>query len=271
MDTIINQQRDADSTYTFTDPANGQVSYVTITAPALPAQGSFTKESDSFTEFRLPYGKKSFKAIKKAGLISMTPHRVISERVENFIGGVPFKAVTIGLPRSLGSVCYAWYGQQNKITSWTEQGDFRYWSNRLPPIEHRMLNTFPDLTSAVRSTQSSAVAAFKSGYDLLTELAEGRETLAFLASTSRTANDLLARFFSEVEPEALKRATKGGYTPKKLARHADKAMRLVGSKWMAYRYAIMPLFYSFQDVKKLVEKRGLLFQTYRQREQFTLT
>jgi len=266
---IVDKITDGTKSWTFTGPSGPVVA--SATAPSFPSSVNFELEPDSSTFFRMPVVKRSFSTIKAEGIISMTPHLVISEEVKNFIGKIPCKDVLIVAPRlAVGSICYGYVGQVNMVTSWSQQGDFRYWASRTN-IPRVTLNPLPDLTSAIRSTQSAAVAAFKSGYDLLTELAEGRETLAFFASTSKSASDLLSRFFSEVDEKALGRAIKGGYTPKKLLRHADKAMRNLGSKWMAYRYAIMPLFYSFQDIKKLIEERGLLFKTYRQREKLDLS
>lgn len=244
MDTIINVVKPAD--YTLTSPAPpGETPIVfNMVHPSAPPNSTFEKEPNSYDYFRSPVEKRSFKKIKKDGTIAMTPHVVLSTITENSVVGLKGEAVTIRSPHTYyypGPSCWYNPGQINLVTTWTKQGDFRFWSN-VGTIDHIYLNELPDITSAVRSTQSSAVAAFKSGYDLLTELAEGRETLAFFASTSRSASEVMKKLLSEVDPNDFQRALKGRYTPKKLLKSADRGLRNLGSKWMAYRYAIMPLF-----------------------------
>lgn len=57
-----------------------------------------------------------------------------------------------------------------------------------------------------------------------------------------------------------------GTTARDLINSADRKARAAGSAWLAYRYAIMPLIYSFQDVSDLVKRKDIEYQTYRSRD-----
>lgn len=269
---IINVNRPANWKGTVVFP-NGEVFNIDLPYPSAPSSTNYEMSENSSTFFRTPSVKRPFNKLKKEGKILMAPHRVISEEVQNFIGATPEWQVDIRRPhytwQASGQpiLCYKDFGQQNLLTTWTQQGDFRYWSE-VKGLEIDTLDALPDVLSAVKSTQSSAVASFKGGYDLLTELAESREAIKFFGDSAKGFVKILDRLFED--EESLRRAVKGRYNAQRLLRSADRGLRALGSKWMAYRYAVMPLFYSFRDVKELIANDGLLFKTYRAKEEFKL-
>lgn len=269
---IINIVKPADYIISGTFP-NGQAYSTTMAYPPAPTPSTYEEETNSSAFFRMPVVSRPFNKLKKEGKILMAPHKVINEEIQNFLVSFPQWFVTIRRPhwfyQPAGQPVYCYYdpGQTNLLTTWTEQGDFRYWSN-VRGYKPQELDSLPDILSAVRSTQSSAVASFKGGYDLLTELAESREAIKFFGDSAKGFIGIMDRLFED-EP-SLRKAVKGRYNAQRLLRSADRGLRALGSKWMAYRYAIMPLFYSFRDVKELIANEGLLFKTYRAKEEFKL-
>lgn len=108
----------------------------------------------------------------------------------------------------------------------------------------------------------------------LTELAELRETLSFLASpvrgmvaaSRRLSNYLkkfsryekgylsrLSRWKTAKESKAGKREPKPSWSPPSFD-WAGRRVDDVASAWLAFRYAIMPLVYTFQDIQKHLDR-----------------
>lgn len=110
---------------------------------------------------------------------------------------------------------------------------------------------------------------------VLTELAELKETLSFLFSPVRAMVKLTRRFrrhldvVSRMELAYQHRLSKWQSLPDRVRarREQPKPPKLptfkvgkwegkdVPSAWLAYRYGIMPLIYTFQDVEALIKKR----------------
>lgn len=111
----------------------------------------------------------------------------------------------------------------------------------------------------------------KADLELLTELAELKETLAFLWSPVKGMVNLTRRFrnhLSRIErmdnsyAKALERWSRRnpkhrGPEPKRPVYPPFQVGKMTGrdiaSAWLAYRYGLMPLIYSFQDGQKLFE------------------
>lgn len=124
------------------------------------------------------------------------------------------------------------------------------------------------VTSAYASVGSPDVAT-------LTELIELRETLSFLASPVKGMVNLTRRFQRHLKRvEGLnaryaQRLAKWNALPPRvqLKRAKPEPPELptfkvgklkgtdISSSWLAYRYGLMPLIYTFQDVEKLLKKR----------------
>jgi len=156
---------------------------------------------------------------------------------------------------------YTWTGQ------WRARGSF-------DPTQHsKVLEKIEQLESLAITEAFANVG--KPDVAVLTELAELRETLSFLASPVKQMVKLTKRFSqyldtvkSIYERDAIRRAKW-----EKLPVHI-KAKRTpppppklptfnvgrwkgtdVSSAWLAFRYGLMPLIYTFQDVEKLLKKR----------------
>ncbi|DAD52457.1 TPA_asm: maturation protein [ssRNA phage SRR5466727_5] len=119
-------------------------------------------------------------------------------------------------------------------------------------------------------------AVGKPTFATLTELVELRETLSFLASPVKAMLALTKRADSYVkrynrwQASSKKRlesweklpAYKRSKIPKPTNGKAPSMqwgkfrVTDVSSMWLAYRYAVMPLIYSFQDIQKLIEEHA---------------
>lgn len=135
----------------------------------------------------------------------------------------------------------------------------------------------PEVLSEVdRLTTLAVTSAYaevgSADLDSLTELAELRETLGFLWSPVKKMRDITTRLTSYLKRyerwEAAYKARLSKWMalhPKKRGSKPDKTgsptLQLgrfeasdVSSAWLAYRYAIMPLVYSFQDIQKHLDR-----------------
>lgn len=119
------------------------------------------------------------------------------------------------------------------------------------------------LADIVNSTQTSVYAEALSGYDILTELAESRETINYVRSKV-TEFSAIASKIAHTDEQAWKRGRRK--SAEQLLKSADRALRKLGGRWMEYRYAIMPLFYSLRDIGELLDDNGAKYQTNRKTE-----
>lgn len=101
--------------------------------------------------------------------------------------------------------------------------------------------------------EDAAVKAFSS-MDLLTEIAEAREIPEAVRAGSRTITGVYGALIKKHGMRLVRNHSR--VTPRKLMRSGMKSLQALGSDWMAYRYSVMPLVYSYRDVLKTV-KRGV--------------
>lgn len=110
-----------------------------------------------------------------------------------------------------------------------------------------------DLSKAVASVQADVTNRALTSYDILTDLAEAREIPSLVRSVSSDLYSILRSLNSRFKTSDMR--TAAFISPKQLLKHPMRALRKLGSEWMAYRYGIMPLVYSYRDMLKTV-KRG---------------
>lgn len=141
---------------------------------------------------------------------------------------------------------------------------------------------YPSLAAKVESCEALAItsAYAKVGapdVSTLTELAELRETISFLwspvkamkAATERLSSYLKrfsryeADYNRRMEAWYLRQAKRPGRSPGPKPLWSPPKMKWgkwsvddVASAWLAYRYAIMPLIYLFQDIQKHLGRNG---------------
>lgn len=108
------------------------------------------------------------------------------------------------------------------------------------------------VADAIETVKNDVALEALTCYDALTELAEMREIPSTIRSASKTIYSVLTKMAKTHGVEAMRLSSK--MTPRKLLRHASKALRRLGSDWMTYRYGIMPVIYSYRDLVKLTER-----------------
>lgn len=107
-----------------------------------------------------------------------------------------------------------------------------------PRVVTAVAAQLPDLLQVDQSLVTSAVSEANSGiYDLLTEIGEFKSTLSFVFG----ALGEILRLSAQLKKDVFRAKSRPGAT---LASIADELSGL----WMAYRYAVMPLAYSVDDI-----------------------
>lgn len=213
--------------------------------------------------------KRNWQAIKRSGEISMTPYSRSSTVDEYFVVSREFRNVDwrrkTGTCRAVEQpVCTFDGGPEIVKATWTQNDDFHSLSDVF--LHSRVYSQWADLQSqiadAISTTQQAAFAEALSTYDILTEIMESKETLRYLSSKVGEVAESLRKFAHADEPTH-KRAR--AMTAKQLFGHADKAFRRYGSRWMEYRYAIMPLLYSVKDIRDVMANRDAVYKSGRSR------
>lgn len=206
-----------------------------------------------------PKDRESFKKVRLSGRIKMTEATRESSVISNYLGTVPRYAALVSGPHCND---WGWWERVELVQPYFEQGDISYWSERAV-YDTGMGNArdsvvTSDTNAAIASLQSSVVADNVNTYDLLTELAEGKETLAMLLSAVKAVRRPLQSF--QAARNAIMR--NGKLSPKQVKQQLE-------SKWMEYRYAIMPCIYSVRDIVELLEKQGDVYKTSRAKKTLT--
>lgn len=214
--------------------------------------------------------KRNFAQIKKSGIISMTPLSkrrvtdeffIVSRRYERAAWRRKTGACRITTPY----VCLYDGGAEKYVSSWTQNDHIGSLSTTIPffGASSEYSDFQGDIRDAISSTQQAAFADAMSTYDLLSELGEAKETLSFLSGKFKSAAESL-REFAHTDESTHRRAR--SMTPKQLLGSADKLLRKYGSRWMEYRYAIMPIIYSIKDINELLGQRDNVYKTSRDKE-----
>lgn len=212
----------------------------------LPAPTGVVRERTEPTEStgRSFSSDGSWREIVRSGAIKMTPGRAWHSRVSFPFGTFHHKRHyyrEFGSARSCCEIPVIFEPDHYTVdvtTEWTEQGDFSHWSRQYQGLP-RYSSVDDAFDSKVERAKASAWADLVRQYDLGEELAELHQTLQFGESILRNAATPL---------QTLKRILKS--KPRDFMRY-----------WMEYRYALMPLMYSAQDVYKIVKTRDNLYKT----------
>lgn len=274
-ESVTNQVEGSWPETTYLVPAAGTCAsgYLTSQAgtagvPPTSTTMTYTPNRETITKWDPTKGSnRKWSAIKKSGQISFTPYSKRSVKDEWFV--VPREMASFNWRRRTGG-CYASVpyicsyddGPERFESSWTENvhidtlpAGFSYDQPTVGKDEYE-----EEISSAISSTQQSAFAKAMSTYDILTELGEAKETFGFLHGKLREAAKSLSDFANTTGHDH-RRTRK--LSPKLLLRAADKKLRRIGSRWMEYRYAIMPIIYTIDDIKKLLAQRSFVYKTGR--------
>lgn len=232
-------------------------------SPSLKPSATLTYTPRAETSWRSPFSRESFADVVRSLKIKMTDYKRGSETVENYLVSVPSGNAR---PRhetvAQGNKCCYNNGIVPIVDTWTEQGDFSLWS-----AQYAVHETPPhdSLIPAIAATRDSVVSSFLGGFDLLTEMAQSRETLAYLKSANNDLRDVLSKVLAGASKDRRRRAIR--LNPRQLLRSSDRSLRRIGQRWMEYRYALMPLFYTYEDIRTLASEDGSLWVTYRSKRE----
>lgn len=221
---------------------------------------------DEFRKWKWPEtDKSSFSKIKKSGAIKFSSYSVGEERVQNIIGKVTAESYANAYPWAATSYDGKLYASDSKIVKLVNpyfiQGDLLSFGSMFPtaPYYHYDYD-HTDENSEIESVKGAVVSSMNSEYDFLTEMAELKETLGYLLSILNKVRHPL-KSFKDAKTALDKKDWKG-----KSVDYHDA----VTSLWMQYRYAIMPLVYSAQDIKSVIEHRSDLYRTEREKSTLDL-
>jgi len=201
--------------------------------------------------------------------IKVTPYRAGSIQDSNYLVSVPRIGYWQGnrlcakYHVSTSGVCgqCTWYGHQDlacasraaqfDYSRWDEVGDYYRWLSLLPLVEVSSIDS-GDIDNAVAETRSQAVADSFSNYDALTDALQMPQTAREFMSASRAVGTIFGRFASGFSKGDFRIASR--IPINKLLKSPNKEFRRIGGAWMKYRYAVMPLIYSYRDIKKVIHK-----------------
>jgi len=109
-----------------------------------------------------------------------------------------------------------------------------------------------EISQALGSVQNEVTIEALNSYDLLTEIGEFKDTPRMLNSMSRDVLSILRGMRNRHGRDLMRRCA--FTSPRQLLRSLNKAVRKLGEEWMAYRYGIMPIIYSCQDLMKTLDR-----------------
>jgi hypothetical protein len=124
--------------------------------------------------------------------------------------------------------------------------------SNLTPIYNANAFNGNDLNAAINSAMEAASLEALSSYDILTDVAESREIPRLVTSTSKDLIKIIKTLKRRYSYSDLKAAA--NITPLALLKASTRSLRKLGSEWMAYRYGLMPLVYSYRDIVKTVNR-----------------
>lgn len=233
-----------------------------------PVQASFIPVEERAYLYDPSKGRK-FSAAKKSGSILMSEYTRGVDKTTRYVSSIKRKFThasytSTGKCGSTG-LC-AVYGPNPVSASWTENYHIGMLSN-LPKRGNNLDYYRAQVPSLVSSTQQQAFSNAMNAYDLLTELGEMGETLSYLMGKVDGFAGLMDKFRSK-DPESYREGRRSN--AKTLLKSTDAGLRKLGGRWMEYRYALMPLFYSFKDISGLIKEHAVKFHTERAKAIITL-
>lgn len=251
--------------YTKSDGEEISIHFQGYAAPSIDVGSPVELPEPSFDHWKeSPTENGDWGQVKRSGVIKMTPYSTGTRTSTSFVVSVPDCQLNPGqAARSWkviedGNSVQA-YGPA-PVQAYTEfNRNICYPANTSLYTLHRAPGTITDgaIAGLITDLKNRAVAESNQTWDVLTEIAELREVFQLADNILGDGTRALQKFFSGVPKKAR------GKTAKQLLNSSDAALRKVGSRWMQLRYAIMPLLYSFEDVKAMLDNIGSVYHTVR--------
>jgi hypothetical protein len=133
------------------------------------------------------------------------------------------------------------------VSYYTQQHDFSSYQNYV-------VSSFNDeeIADAFDIVKEEAARDALSSYDFLTELAEAKEIPGLLISYYSDLTKIARMLRGNFDYKILRYGAQ--VTPKQLMKSSVRVLRKLGDEWMQYRYGVMPLVYSINDIMKLMNR-----------------
>jgi len=109
-----------------------------------------------------------------------------------------------------------------------------------------------DVVKAIASVQSELEAEALTQYDALTDIAQLGDLPALVRDVSGGLYSIIRSLMGRYNINDMRFAA--SLPIWQLLKHPKKALRQLGGAWMKYRYAIMPLLYSYHDAVKAMAR-----------------
>lgn len=188
----------------------------------------------------------SWSSVKKSGSIKMTPMSVGETSEQNYIGSAS-RSSYVGVLCPAGKPYGKVNGKCTKCVSrhidyysdvahvdYIEQGDLVYWKERFPNLPHITLGHDYNWRN-VEAQKAAAYQELFQAYNLGEELVEMRSTVKQIGDLIKSAVKVIRDY-------------------KRLSTLKDPKAQ--ADAWLTYRYGIMPIVYSIQDLTKLMSSQG---------------
>lgn len=145
---------------------------------------------------------------------------------------------------------------QSCVTSYEQGGDLQYWLGQgLQVYDLAEVNT-TDISNARQDTQLSVAADSYKSYDALTDILQLKQTVDEFHGILGGVSKLYKRFINKFPLADIQTCSR--WLPTHIVRSTSRALRAVGNAWLAYQYAYRPLLYSYNDIKKSIDRRELV-------------
>lgn len=210
---------------------------------------------------RLPDG--NWGSVLRTNQIRMTPYSVHTTKTSNFL------VKRRMLYAVYGRLCKAHYSHRvsgscscssiclrreaQKDHSWADiQGDYEYWNGEGVPTKTFSTISNADLVGAIAETRLDAINKSLRDYDALTDILQLKQNAREIKESMNAVSKLFSKLGDQIN--SVNRIAGRSWTAKTLLKASNKMLRKFGSAWLAYRYMIMPLLYSFHDVQKALSR-----------------
>jgi hypothetical protein len=214
------------------------------------------KEGTTDLSWKIPMSDRtSFEAVKKSGSIRMTNYQVGRKKLTHKIVQLPRRAELYTQAGMYSLYNGAFYERLqhtwDKTLDYSLQGDYDHLRMTFPSAP-LIFHPDPsgDLSDKINVVMGRVVNDLNSSYDLLTEIMEFRQSVDLVHTL----------LLSAINPiRAIRKLIKSG------------KIRVIGDWWLQYRYGIMPIVYSIQDIVKTVDERSAIYRTARAFDGFNAT
>lgn len=201
----------------------------------------------------------SWRQARKNGIIVMRNMSCGKARTEFFSARIPhhdfyyLEQIMYSAKCSTNQLALSELGVLDMHIKWDEIGDIKYWKDtKLTPFYPISI----EYSDVIEKQKTAVLAKLNSSYDLLTELAEGKESIRLIVSLLNSLIHPLQTF--KKEKEALYKSFHRGEI-----KTYSHLLKRVADAWMTYRYGIGPIIMSIQDIMKVLKLKDSVFHTER--------